>query len=352
MEKIAVSTPGRICLFGEDLDYLGLEVITVAINQRINVIGEINDSGSIKVKLEDMNQIFEFKNEKQKIQTKREYVKSAFNLYQEFLPPNFGANIIVNSNLLIGKGLSSSSAFAAALVGFFDKAANINSKEKDIARNAYLAEVVNLGEPGGMMDHYASVIGNVIYLECQEPFHFEKLDVKLEGLVIGDTLKRKETIETITLRKQEIMSAIEIVKKKNTEFSLKKTSLKDVLELYEEINNPNLKRLIAVLGIRDVVKNGFEKIKNNQINRNNLADLINKHHYYQQNYFENVTEKMQTLIHKAKEAGALGCKLLGSGNGGSFLAYAPEKENAVADAIVSNGGEAYQVNQDRGISIS
>ncbi|MHA2358184.1 MAG: galactokinase family protein, partial [Candidatus Heimdallarchaeaceae archaeon] len=91
MEKIAVSAPGRICLFGEDLDYMGLEVITVAINQRINVIGKLNDSGRIRVNLEDLNQILEFKNRKQKIQTKREYVKSTFNLYHEFLPKNFGA---------------------------------------------------------------------------------------------------------------------------------------------------------------------------------------------------------------------------------------------------------------------
>jgi len=331
---------------------MGLEVITVAINQRISVIGKINDSGRIRVNLEDLNKIIEFKNKRQKIHTKRDYVKSTFNLYHEFLPKNFGANISVNSDLLIGKGLSSSSAFAAALVGFFDKAARLNSKEKDIARNAYLAEVVNLGEPGGMMDHYASVIGDVIYLECREPYYYEKLDVKLEGLVIGDTLKRKETIESIALRKQEIMSAIEIIRKENEDFDLKNIPLKNVLELYEEDKNSDLKRLIAILGIRDVVRNGFKKIKNNRIKENDFADLINKHHYFQQHYFENVTEKMHFLIEKAKEAGALGCKLLGSGNGGSFLAYAPQKEKAVATAISKNGGKAYLVNQDKGITIS
>jgi len=36
---LSVSAPGRICLFGEHQDYLGLPVITVAINLRIAIEG-------------------------------------------------------------------------------------------------------------------------------------------------------------------------------------------------------------------------------------------------------------------------------------------------------------------------
>ena len=35
-----VSTPGRICLFGEHQDYLGLPVIAMAISLRVNIVGE------------------------------------------------------------------------------------------------------------------------------------------------------------------------------------------------------------------------------------------------------------------------------------------------------------------------
>ena len=61
---------------------------------------------------------------------------------------------------------------------------------------------------------------------------------------------------------------------------------------------------------------------------------------------------MQNLIEKSKEVGALGCKLLGSGNGGSFLAYAPGKEKEVMEIISKNGGEAYLVCQDKGLDYS
>jgi len=69
------------------------------------------------------------------------------------------------------------------------------------------------------------------------------------------------------------------------------------------------------------------------------------------NYFENVTQKMQDLIQIAKNAGSLGCKLLGSGNGGSFLAYSPRREREVAEAIKDGGGEAYILKQDRGLEV-
>jgi len=349
--NIVASSPGRVCLFGEDVDYMGLEVITLAINQRIEVQGKTNTTGKIVVYLDDINKKITFHNKKQRQLRRRNYVKSAFNIYQKFFPDNFGARLTVKSTIPIGKGLSSSSAFCAALVGFFDKAAEYNSNEKELAWNAYLAEVVNLGEPGGMMDHYASVLGNLVYLECYEPYTVERFSITLEGLVIGDTLTKKETIQTLQTRKKEILQGIELMKTKDDSFNLYTSSFSDVQT--EFMNNPDigLKRLLGVLGIRDTVREGYQLIKDKTPLAEDLASLINKHHDYQQTYFENVTEKMQDLIKKAKESGALGCKLLGSGNGGSFLAYSPGKEERVAEAIEKGGGQAYILKQDKGLQI-
>jgi galactokinase len=35
MKQILVSTPGRICLFGEHQDYLGLPIIAAGISRRV-----------------------------------------------------------------------------------------------------------------------------------------------------------------------------------------------------------------------------------------------------------------------------------------------------------------------------
>lgn len=351
MVEIISSSPGRVCLFGEDVDYMNLEVITVAVNQRIEVKGKTNSSGIIKFKLADLGKEVKFNNEIQPLKEKRDYIRSVFNIFQEYLPKNFGANVEVNSNILIGKGLSSSSAFCSALVGFFDKVANLNLTAKELALKAYLAEVVNLGEPGGMMDQYASVFGDMLYLECREPYKLEKLDTKLTGMVIGDTLTKKETIQTIRKRKEEINQGIEIMKKRDTSFNLLSSSFREVHQAYEENTSKGLQRLVAVIGIRDVVRDGYHEMKNQEFKPEKIAELINSHHHFQQNYFENVTNQMQELILNAKNAGALACKLLGSGNGGSFLAYSPEKQKEVAQAIIRAGGNAYILNQDKGLDV-
>lgn len=351
MTHITSSAPGRVCLFGEDVDYMGLEVITIAINQRITVKGKINSSGKITVDLRDFDRSFQFKNEKQKLKEKRDYVKSAFNLYHELLPSDFGAKIIITSNLSIGKGLSSSSALCSALIGFFDKAAGIESEPQKLAWKAYLAEVVNLGEPGGMMDHFASVIGNVIHLECREPFKVDELGIKLDGLVIGDTQKQKETIQTITKRKQEINSGIEHMNKIDPLFNLQNYVFSKVENEFESNYNIGLKRLLGILGIRDIVRQGYKMMKKEERNEKLLIELINKHHHYQEKYFENVTTRMQELINIAKIAGAKACKLLGSGNGGSFLAYSPGKEDVVAAALEDASGSAYILKQDKGLEV-
>ena len=103
MPDIISSSPGRVCLFGEDVDYMSLEVITIAINQRITVKGTTNSSGLITINLKDFQKEFQFRNEKQELKEKRDYIKSVFNLYQEHLPKDFGADLVVESNLPIGK---------------------------------------------------------------------------------------------------------------------------------------------------------------------------------------------------------------------------------------------------------
>ncbi len=352
MREISVSTPGRVCLFGEDVDYMNLEVITLAVDRRITVKGRITDNGKISINLKDSNKELEFNNELQTIKSKRDYIASSFNLYQPFLKRNFGAEIDVSSTILIGKGLSSSSAFCSALVAFFDKAAKLNSSKKELALKAYSAEVVNLGEAGGMMDHFASIFGNVLYLECRDPYFFEKLNVDFSSLVIGDSLERKETVETIRKRKNEIKQGIEEIKKENQNFNLLNFPLKEIQEIYKKNSTVGLRRLIGICGIRDVVRKGYHLMKQGGTQKDKFSELINNHNTFQQKYFENVTRKMQNLIEKSKEAGALGCKLLGSGNGGSFLAYAPGKEKEVIESISKGGGDAYLVCQDKGLQYS
>ena len=54
---IKISTPGRICLFGEHQDYLGLPVIAAAISRRVDMSGEHRADKQIVIHLINIFQI-------------------------------------------------------------------------------------------------------------------------------------------------------------------------------------------------------------------------------------------------------------------------------------------------------
>ena len=49
-----VSSPGRICLFGEHQDYLGLPVIAMAMNLRLKIQGQKRNDKKIIIHLPDI----------------------------------------------------------------------------------------------------------------------------------------------------------------------------------------------------------------------------------------------------------------------------------------------------------
>ena len=51
-----ISTPGRICLFGEHQDYLGLPVIPMAISLRTRLIGKNRSDRKFIINKPDLNE--------------------------------------------------------------------------------------------------------------------------------------------------------------------------------------------------------------------------------------------------------------------------------------------------------
>ena len=70
---------------------------------------------------------------------------------------------------------------------------------------------------------------------------------------------------------------------------------------------------------------------------------MNRHHDLLRDGLHRSTDKIEAMIEAARTAGALGCKINGSGGGGSMTALAPGSEDAVVRALQDTGAEAYKV---------
>lgn len=350
MKSISVSAPGRVCLFGEDQDYLGLAVIPVAISLRTYVSGHITDNDLIKIKYRDTNKFDQFCiNEKIEYGEIRDYLRATINVLKrderckELLK---GVNCEVWSEVPIAAGLSSSSALVVAWVKFLTSVFKLPLNEEEIALIAYNSEVTEFGEPGGMMDHFASTLGGLLHIKCTEPPRIEKLDTALSGFVIGDTLVQKNTLETLNQRKSEIYRGIHLISRYVNDFNLETADLHEIEPYLSRLDISLAKRLKAVIKMRDIVKSAVEVLRHNnqeQIDQEQIGELMNLHHKYMREGFENSIPKAEKLIKASLNAGALGGKITGSGNGGCVIIYAPDCQQEVSKAIEKVGGKAYIV---------
>ena len=96
LSNFTVSAPGRVFLFGEHSDYLGLEVISAALNKRIKFNVTIRKDSQIIVNYLDLHTRDNFDFDEEIIYNhNRDYLRSAFNvLARNNIIPTTGAEII------------------------------------------------------------------------------------------------------------------------------------------------------------------------------------------------------------------------------------------------------------------
>lgn len=241
--RMVVSAPGRVCLFGEHMDWCGYYVIPAAIEMRVYVeasplIGSMVQVHSFKPF--QTHESFDLKDLKLNSASELRYVGSVLKamLLEGIIPTDRALSLrflrasdiridpdIVNVNerfddLPVQKGLSSSAALCvavAAAVSLITRLSSsaasshlprsplVSSLAETIDRNvaeyanlAYVGERKILGVNCGQMDQYASAYGGVLFVDCRsEPAEVRRISVRGKvPLVIGDTQQAKKLHES------------------------------------------------------------------------------------------------------------------------------------------------------------
>ncbi|MEA5257264.1 galactokinase family protein [Arcicella aquatica] len=353
--KIKVSTPGRICLFGEHQDYLGLPVIAAAISKRVHITGENRNDGKAILHLPDIDSEISFDIYPElPYLHKRDYFRSALNILQrQGYSFKKGLECTVEGNIPINSGTSSSSALLANWIHFLSRIADEPKplSASEIAEIAYRAEVVEFKEAGGMMDHYSTAVGNVIYLESTPKIYVETLKPKFGSFVLGDSLEPKDTVGILKRVKYGVLEAVEKIKKEYPDFSLFSVTQEDVEAFVKLLNNEELDLIKANIDNREILIEALALLKAETLNHEKFGELLNQHQLNLQALLKISTPKIDRMLAAAKASGALGGKINGSGGGGCMFVYAPENPEAVAKSIENEGGKAYIIQIDEGTSL-
>lgn len=354
-KNVTVSAPGRICLFGEHQDFLTLPVIAAAIDLRITITGKPNNDGIFRLKMPDIKGSDSIDPRGEVVYQKpRDYLRSCVNVMKrEGLTWETGYDCEMHGEIPVNAGVSSSSAMVVAWTGFLIKTAGAWGRYngRDISRLGHQAEVLEFNEPGGMMDHYCAGVGGMLYVDCRMPVRVTEMPLRLNGFVLGNSLERKPILETLGTSHADVQKGLGILAEKIPGFNLHTTPQKDVEPFFKDLPKGIEEKVHANFINRDITVKAQDLLKNEDFDKSELGRLLTEHHAQLRDGLGVSTPKIERMLNASIAAGALGGKINGAGGGGCMFAYAPGKEEAVAEAIRREGGDAYIVKMDTGVRV-
>ena len=292
-----IKTAGRICLFGEHQDYLGLPVIAMAISKFSSLSGVARNDAKVVIRKPDINDIEEFSLNGIKYNSKQDIFKSGFNICKRFgFKFSRGFDVTVKSDIPIKAGTSSSSSLLVSWIHFLtrnaDNAKNISKQA--ISQLAYEAEVIELDSPGGMIDQFSTSIGGLIYLESHPKLKIDKIDRDLGKFVLGDSRQQKDTIGILSRCKNERLAILGKINRKDSKMN------------FNSILEPDLKRfnlskreeqlMVGTIRNRDILIQAKNELKKENIDKLHFGKLLNEHHSILDKILNISTPKIELML--------------------------------------------------------
>jgi galactokinase len=354
-QTVRVSSPGRLCLFGEHQDYLDLPVVPLAISLRVAVEGTRRADTRVNIELPDMKSRDSFSLEGPlPYRRERDYLRSAVNVMRRAgCTFSSGFDCVVRGEVPISAGTSSSSALVVSWVTFLSRMSDDGGElaPEECTRLAHAAEVLEFNEPGGMMDQYTASFGGLLSIAFHPAVRVERLEALLGSFVLGDSGEPKDTMAILAKVKNRVLAVTRRLADRHFEFSLHTVALEDIDRFRGELTSEEQALLSGTILNRDLTRAALKLLRGTSFDHRELGKLLNEHQAVLREIIEISTPKIDRMLEASLNAGAYGGKINGSGGGGCMFVYAPENAETVARAIEGAGGRAYIVRGDVGVRV-
>jgi len=299
--------PGRICLLGDNVDLIEKPVIAAAINAFLTISLLPRDDNRVILKAEDINFQEKFLlKETLELNSPLKYLKAVYMRLQDRIPHGFEA--VINSQIPVSAGMSSSTALCIAFIRVLSKAFSFDLDISEIAELSYLIEREDLGIECGRMDQYAIAYGGVSYIDTGPNPGVETIPVSSLPVIVADTQDTHNT--------QEIQEWLQNRLRANDKVLI--DSLMRVVDFVEEGKLALLRNDLEFLG--------------------NLMSDQQK----EENIMGTATERLNLFSKTAINAGAWGAKQMGAGGGGCVVALCPpERKPKIQRALEALGAPTW-----------
>ncbi len=316
-EAHKVSVPGRICLAGENIDWISGPVLTAALDSlRTTVQATSRTKQQVFVQYGqpyNTSDLFEIHKTYNYGRESTDYVKAVIaTLYKSGYQIE-GLNLDIQSNLPVSGGLASSGSFCVALVAAANLHFELGMDNEKIAETAFIAEKEEMGIGCGQMDQYAVALGGLLYLNCStKPPEIQKLCTNEKVIVvIGDTGT-----------------------------SMRFSGVGE--ELKRRLDNQDPSLIEYVVRTEEAIQNARKLLAEQNWNVEEIGHIINQCHEYIKIHKGIYNPVIESFIEVAKKAGSYCAKTSGArSNGGCMFALcSPHDSEKVANSIIKAGGKA------------
>ena len=343
------SSPARINIIGEHIDYNGGKVFPAAINKYLYVaIRKRQDS---KVVYNDVRfpGTFEFDiNENFVFDKKNDYANYLNGILSQLKAKNYkfpcGFEILMVSNIPAGGGISSSSALECGFAYAVSETFGFNISRIEIAKLGQMSEHEFMNVNCGIMDQFIIANGkknSAILLDCNTlEYEYAPLELGDYRFVVMNTNKVRRLADSkYNERRSQCETALKILQDSGVKIdalcSLSPEKWEEVKSFIKDetilkrakhcvYENKRVLDAVSALNSGDLVK---------------LGQLLNESHESLKNDYEVTGIELDTLAETSqKQKGCLGARMTGAGFGGCAIALV-HKDNI--DDFVENVQNEY-----------
>ena len=253
-----------------------------------------------------------------------------------------GFDLLLDSDVPLGAGLSSSHAIECAVISALNDLTGAGLGAEDLVLATQRAENVFVGAPTGIMDQSASLRGakgHAVFLDCRDqhvdlvPFDAEASGLVL--LVIDTKVSHSHADGGYASRRASCELGAEILGVK----ALRDVGVDSLEEAAGLLDETTLRRVRHVVTENDRVLQTVEIL--NSEGPASIGPLLDASHVSMRDDFEISCPELDLAVETARANGAIGARMTGGGFGGSAIALTPVgQEQQVRDAVVRAFAEA------------
>lgn len=246
-----------------------------------------------------------------------------------------GLDLLLDSNVPLGAGLSSSHAIECAVISALNDLTGAGLEPEEMVLTTQHAENDFVGAPTGIMDQSASLRGSkghAVFLDCRDqsvqlvPFEAEQSGLVM--LVIDTKVAHSHADGGYASRRASCELGAEVLGVK----ALRDVRVDDLEEAAGLLDEVTYRRVRHVVTENDRVLQTVELLASE--GPGSIGSLLDASHASMRDDFEISCPELDLAVAASRASGAIGARMTGGGFGGAAIALTPvESEQQVRAAV-------------------